>query len=287
MNEEKDVKLVVKEKRTCSMGDLIEEYNSQESSFLQHEYNRIHQYKAIKFATDNLKKNETLLRIDFSENPVLKYHKEIHSMHFGANKVNLSLHTGVQYMKKKDLENICFATVSKDLELGVPGIWAHLQPVLREINNDINIDTLHFASDGPTTQYKNRYNLFLLTNLLPKFCPRIKLCTWNYTEAGHGKGPMDGVGGSLKRSSDSQVAHGNDITSIEEFVCVLRTVCPKFNLTEISSHDIDLLKSICKQEINPITNIMKIHQIVWDKSTPNTIYTRFELLSMQKKMLSL
>lgn len=273
-DEEKDVKLVVKEKRTCAIKDLIDEYNSQEDSFLQHEYNRIHQYKAIKSATDNLKKNEILMRIDFSENPVLKYHKEIHSMHFGASKANLSLHTGVQYSKKEELTPKCFATVSKDLDHSAPGIWAHLRPVLSEINNDSKIDTLHFASDGPTTQYKNRYNLFLVTKQLPKLCPSVKFCTWNYTASGHGKGPMDGVGGSLKRNADSQVAHGNDITTVEEFVSVLQTVCPKISLTEIPSQNIDSMKSICKQEISPIPNVMKMHQAVWDKSTPSSIYTR-------------
>ncbi|OWR46733.1 hypothetical protein KGM_215427 [Danaus plexippus plexippus] len=39
--------------------------------------------------------------------------------------------------------------------------------------------------------------------------------TWN--EPGHGKGPMDGVGGSLKRTADRHVLMGNDVRTASEF----------------------------------------------------------------------
>lgn len=38
---------------------------------------------------------------------------------------------------------------------------------------------------------------------------------WNYTEAGHGKGPADGVGGAIKRTADDLVNAGNDIPDAE------------------------------------------------------------------------
>ena len=45
-----------------------------------------------------------------------------------------------------------------------------------------------------------------------------KVFTWNFTEAGHGKRPMDGVGGAIKRRADEHVRHGSDITSARDFV---------------------------------------------------------------------
>lgn len=40
--------------------------------------------------------------------------------------------------------------------------------------------------------------------------------TWNFIEAGHGKGPMDGIGGSMKRRADGN--HGVDVTSAADLV---------------------------------------------------------------------
>ncbi|KAJ8884715.1 hypothetical protein PR048_016573 [Dryococelus australis] len=72
------------------------------------------------------------------------------------------------------------------------------------------LKTVHFLSDGPTYQYWNRKMFYLMGSYL-----RRKLeadCNqWHYNEARHGKGPPDGVGGSLKRTADRLVATGTDI----------------------------------------------------------------------------
>ncbi|CAG4961599.1 unnamed protein product [Colias eurytheme] len=57
--------------------------------------------------------------------------------------------------------------------------------------------------------------------VLAHILPLIELVTWNYTEAGHGKGAADGIGGTVKRLDDAAVAHGNNIVSIDDFVSVV------------------------------------------------------------------
>lgn len=44
------------------------------------------------------------------------------------------------------------------------------------------------------------------------------LCTWNFWEAGHGKGAADGIGGLVKRTCDRAVAMGKDVTDAEVFL---------------------------------------------------------------------
>ena len=41
--------------------------------------------------------------------------------------------------------------------------------------------------------------------------------TWNYLESGHGKGPCDGVGGSVKRSADLAIKKGLIIKTASDF----------------------------------------------------------------------
>lgn len=57
---------------------------------------------------------------------------------------------------------------------------------------------MYFVSDGPTTQYRCKANFYLLSTLL--FDWGFKVGNWSFLEAGHEKGPADGIYGSVKRS---------------------------------------------------------------------------------------
>nr|CAD7265494.1 unnamed protein product [Timema shepardi] len=49
----------------------------------------------------------------------------------------------------------------------------------------------------------------------------VKYMSCNFMKAGHGKGPMNGVEGALKRGADKKVAHGADITKVSEFIAAM------------------------------------------------------------------
>lgn len=76
---------------------------------------------------------------------------------------------------------------------------------------------------------------------MPKFFPELKTVTWNFSEPGHGKGAMDGIGGSLKRNSDRNVLHGKPIS------------CAK-DLAEMFSDSKTKVVEISPKEVNEIKN---------------------------------
>ena len=53
-----------------------------------------------------------------------------------------------------------------------------------------NLDTLCIASDSPTSQYQHKKMIFLVNNKTHVYCI--------FRQAGHGKGPMDGLGACIK-----------------------------------------------------------------------------------------
>ena len=108
------------------------------------------------------------MHIDFSENYVCKMQNEVLSAHFGASKKQISLHTGVYYVGH-DGEANTFCTISESLLHGPAAMWAHLDTVLNLIQNKHpEIDTIHYFSDGPCTQYKQKANVFLFTHRVSK-----------------------------------------------------------------------------------------------------------------------
>lgn len=138
-----------------------------------------------------------IIHVDFSENYLCKYSAEIQAVHFGASHQQATLHTGVLYMHSTACP-VSFCTVSPSRNKGPPAIWKHLSSVLDYIQSTHpEVSTIHFYSDGPCTQYKQRGNLFLFCTEL--FRRGFAAGTWNFFEASHGKGAPDGVGGALKR----------------------------------------------------------------------------------------
>lgn len=58
---------------------------------------------------------------------------------------------------------------------------------------------IHYWTDSPTSQYRNKNIFSLVSNHKSQFGVS---AAWNYFEAGCGKGPCDGVGGTAKRLAD-------------------------------------------------------------------------------------
>lgn len=125
--------------------------------------------------------------MDFSKNFTCKLESEIQNMHFGASQRQISIHTGIAYTKEKQIP---FATVSDCLVHNPFGIWGHLKPIfenLKPVENGKMV--IHFLTDGPTTQYRNKINMYLFSTKI--FDLGFVCGTWNYLEAGHSKGAAD------------------------------------------------------------------------------------------------
>ena len=57
-----------------------------------------------------------------------------------------------------------------------------------------DVKQVYAFSDGPSSQFKNKYIANFLHTL-----NKIVQIQWNYFAASHGKGVVDGIGGSVKR----------------------------------------------------------------------------------------
>ncbi|CAH0731054.1 unnamed protein product, partial [Brenthis ino] len=92
--------------------------------------------------------------------------------------------------------------MSENLNHNVPVIWALLKPVMKLLPS--SVENVYFLSDGPVTQYRNKDMFFYLLCKLTETYPNIYDFTWNYHEAGHGKGAPDGIGVYTDSEKDVQ-----------------------------------------------------------------------------------
>lgn len=274
---EKLCQKTAKETITCSKEDLIAVFKKSLEKYLLHTRNIIHQHRIINSIKKNLSDNEILCHIDFSENYVCKYNCEIQSVHFGSSKPQITLHTGVLYHKdKQTLQTVptSFCTLSKSLRHDPAAICCHLEPIIAEMKNQVpDLKTIHFLSDGPATQYKNKKMFYLMCSYLSDKL-NVEKMYWHYSESGHGKGAPDGIGGYIKRTADSIVARGSDLADFETLLRTLKEVCTGVKILCIDENRIEAIDALLPNQLQTFKGTMQIRQITWAKNKRWDIYLR-------------
>lgn len=162
-----------------------------------------------------------------------------------------------------------FCSISDDLRHGPSAIWAHLHPVLMTAKG-ANAHTVHFLSDGPTTQYRSKNNFYLFSARIHAIYG-FQHATWNFSESGHGKGAADGIGAVVKRSADRLIAQGCDIPTAKILFDELNKLDLNVQLYYVNRGDIELVNDTLPLVIKGVEGTMKLHQIVSHSNSPNTI----------------
>lgn len=87
----------MKDKFDSKVAEILKEFENNVIEFLKHKGRERHQWKVVNELKENLKNNEALVHMVFSENYNLKYAEEIQAFHFGGTRKQISLHTVVVY----------------------------------------------------------------------------------------------------------------------------------------------------------------------------------------------
>lgn len=240
----------VKERVYCSKTELLELFQAKLPGFMNHLNNIFHQYHALNCVKRQINNETALLNIDFSENYICKYASEVESAHFGGSKPQISLHTAVLYHyhdvgESDTISSYC--TISENLRHDPTFICAHLLPIIKIIK-DLHPDlkTMHFLSDGPSTQYRNKSKFFLLANFISAELG-VQNVMWHYHESGHGKGAPDGIGATVKRTADRMVAMGRDVGNFQQLTECLNGNCKGVQVIPIDEKRVEEIESLLKK----------------------------------------
>ncbi|XP_037836219.1 uncharacterized protein LOC119617787 [Kryptolebias marmoratus] len=236
LDKEKKSIITVKKELTKREDEVLAEFQERMVKFQSHLFNICWQYRAYRELRENLQSHECLSHVYFSENYLCKYANEIQSVHFGGSHQQATLHTGVLYTATQR-SPIPFCSISPSRRHDPTAIWAHLDAVLDMITERFpQVTRLHFFSDGPATQYRQKGNYFLLSS--EPFRRGFDV-TWNFFKANHGKGAPDGVGGTLKHSADRLVCMGEDIPNAEMLFLKLKQQQSVVELFFVSENSVE------------------------------------------------
>ena len=133
----------------------------------------------------------------------------------------MTLHPCVVYSRDSTEENLqhkSYVYISDVLHHNSAMVLAILKILIKKdlqvLIQRQHIKKIHYITDSPFSPYRNKFMFHLLVSHHEMFGVD---AVWDYFETGHGKGPCDGVGGSVKRMADQATRQGKCITDARTF----------------------------------------------------------------------
>ena len=203
--------------------------------------------------------------MDFVEDYRCRYQEEIQSAYWSQTQV--TIHPVVAYYKKAGkLVHQSYVFISDESNHDAKFVFALLRKLVPTISELIpGLKFIHYRTDSPTSQYRNK-TIFKIVSCHEEYFN--VLPSWNYMEAGHGKGPCDPIGGIAKRRADLAVKNDKAvIQDAKDFHTWAKkseeTSAIKYSFisTEDFSNAAAFLSTAC-ESMKTVVGTMKIHAIL-------------------------
>jgi hypothetical protein len=181
-----------------NVDDFINTFCSQLIPYRKHDFIAKTQAASYREIKESLKSGEFLIVLDFAENYTMVMQDEIQSYHW--NNEMATIHPFVIYYfdeNKTEIAHKSFVIISEcniHDTIAVYTFQKHLINFMKKTWTPIS--KIMYFSDGCAGQYKNHKNFINLCYHKNDFGIEAE---WHFFATSHGKGPCDGVGGTVKR----------------------------------------------------------------------------------------
>ena len=204
---------------TLAKQAFIEKMSKEFVTMREHSLRAQTQHRVVRELREGMSEAEVTIQMDFAENWPVSYPESPQSVYYSKEPV--TLHPAVIHYKVKEsdgtvkVKHKSLALVTDDRKHDTGAILAFMGYLSKFVQDELpNVSTIHYVSDSPSSQYRNRGIFSLLAKHRDLFGVD---ATWTYFEAGHGKGPCDGVGAAAKRNADLLVKRNHLIENAADF----------------------------------------------------------------------
>lgn len=116
--------------------------------------------------------------------------------------------------------------------------------------------------------------MFYIITVLCKDFPQLKTITWNYSESGHGKGAPDGIGAVLKSTADNLVTFGQDVSTFDQFIDIVKQNVENIAIMTVDEDDILAKGTLLPKNLKPFQGTLNVHQVLWKRGLVNLVFIR-------------
>ncbi|XP_066585899.1 uncharacterized protein [Prorops nasuta] len=173
--------------------DFVDDFCENIIHLLPHNYIAKEQAKYLRTLKESLEENEYIVICDFAENYVFVIQSAASGFHWNNNQSTI-YPVVIYYKQYNELVHKSMVIISDCLSHDAVAVYEFTRitiSFIKKLSNDAV--KIFYFSDGAIQQFKNYMNLYYHKE---DFGLNAE---WHYFATAHGKGPCDGIGGSLKR----------------------------------------------------------------------------------------
>ena len=216
-----------------TLTNILDLITSKLEYFLYHDYVKYYQSLSFKQRKENLNEDSIILHFDFSKNYEFISQDEIQSAHWEHQ--SCTLFTAMVHYKDNEIKHDSYVVVSDYLNHDKYVVVVMLNEILNDFklkHTNLKVENTVLRSDGTSQHFKQRFTLNWMTTIPGS-------AAWEFSATSHGKGDIDGIGGTCKRRvREKTMARLVDPKNSLEFSQVSAEVCPKINIIHIAKENI-------------------------------------------------
>lgn len=176
--------------------EFLDKFSDKLRRLLTHSYIAKEQSNFLNTKKKELQRGECVVICDFAENYAFVLQDAIQGVHWNNDQV--TIHPIAIYYKENGKEQfINYIAISDCLKHDTIAVHLFQRGLITFLKKNMgDLTKIYYFSDGASAQYKNKKNFINLCFHEDDFNVNAQ---WHFFATSHGKGPCDGLGGTIKR----------------------------------------------------------------------------------------
>jgi hypothetical protein len=175
---------------------------------------------------------------DFSENYSLNIQDAAQAFYWDNQQA--TIHPLVSYFKnsKNEMEGPCFVIISECLYHYTVTVYTFQKQLIAFLKENVpNISKIYYFSNGASAQRKNKSSFIKLCHHNTGF--GINAEWYFFFASSHGKGPCDGVGGTIKRLATLPSLHDHQILTTAQLYSWAKEHIPSIHVQYVCNSEVE------------------------------------------------
>lgn len=178
--------------------DFVNDFCEKLVALLPHNFIAKEQAAYLRALKESITENEFIVIVDFAENYAFVVQDAAPGFHWNNDQATVST-VVIYYKVDNQLTHQSMVIISDCLNHDSIAVHIYSEIIINFIKSlSSTVAKIFFFSDGAPQQYKNYKHFSNLSHYRREFGVIVE---WNFFATAHGKGPCDGVGGTIKRKA--------------------------------------------------------------------------------------
>lgn len=241
--------------------DFVETLLEKLLQLRRHDFVAKQQSAYLKDKKENLAVGQALVVCDFAENYSFVIQDAAQGFHW--NNTQATVHPFVIYYRNADnIEHFSYVVISDCLEHDSVTVHCFQRKMIDFLKSKLGkVEAVFYFSDGAVSQYKNRKNFLNIAHHEVDFGISAE---WHFFATSHGKGPCDGVGGTVKRlaaRASLQRPYSDHITTPAELFTWIKQNIAGIDTVFVSQQEVKQEATVLNDRLSSALTVGGTHQL--------------------------